>query len=355
MKTLIHYGWSKIHDEQYALFSNEELLPGRVISVRGFKYLLITEKGILETELSGKMLFGKEIEDLPKVGDWVLFLDYGTSGYITDVMPRLNALVRKDPGTITGKQVLASNIDIALIIQGVDRDFNIMRLERYLVQILSCGIRPVVILNKCDLAENPENFIKEVIALQRDTPVHLCSTLTGYGIPEIKSRVLEKNKTHILVGSSGVGKSSLINTLVDREMQRTGQISDFNQKGKHTTASRDLFLLDNGSLIIDTPGMREFGMTSEEGNISHDLFPVIAQFAEHCRFKDCKHINESGCAVIAAVNNGDLDPTMYASYLKLRKEQRRFEISIEDKKRLARQMGKMVREVKDYRNRLKGG
>lgn len=230
-----------------------------------------------------------------------------------------------------------------------------MRLERYLVQITTCGIKPVVILNKSDLVDNPENFVKEVLTLKRDCPVYLCSTYTGSGIEELKSLVLEKNKTYILVGSSGVGKSSLLNALMNQQVQRTGGISDFNQKGKHTTASRDLFRLANGSLIIDTPGMREFGLTSMEGNTSTDLFPAIGKFSARCRFKDCKHINETGCAVIAAVNSGDLDETIYGSYVKLMKEQRRFEIKAADKKRLGKQIGKMVREAKDYRNKYKGG
>lgn len=355
MTTLDHYGWSNFHDEQYINYLKKELSAGRVITVKGFKYLLITEKGELETELSGKLLYGNAPEYLPKVGDWVLFLDYDTIGYLIEVLPRLNALIRKVPGTKTGKQVLASNIDYALIVQGIDRDFNLMRLERYIVQITTCGIKPVVVLNKSDIAVNPEIFVKEVLRLNRGCPVYLCSTYTGSGIDELQSTVLEKNKTYILVGSSGVGKSSLLNALMNQQVQRTGVVSDFNHKGKHTTASRDLFMLANGSLIIDTPGMREFGLTSMEGNSSTDMFPAIGKFSERCRFRDCKHINETGCAVISAVNSGDLDETIYESYLKLTKEQRRFEIKAEDKKRIGKQMGKMIREAKDYRNKYKGG
>ena len=355
MKNLIQYGWSNVHDEQYGLCSNKEFLPGRVISVKGFKYLLVTEKGELEAELSGKLLYANAPENLPKVGDWVFFLDYDTVGYITEVLPRMNALSRKEPGTKTEKQVLACNIDHALIVQGLDRDYNIMRMDRYLVQIAACGINPVVILNKCDLAETPEVYAKEVEALKRDCPVYLCSTFTGTGIAEIKSRVLLENKTCILVGSSGVGKSSLLNALMNERVQRIGEISDFNQKGRHTTSTRDLFRLDNGSLIIDTPGMREFGLTSVGDDLSTELFPEISKFSGQCRYNDCKHNGEAECAVIAAVSRGDLDETIYASYLKLMKEQRRFEISAIEKKRLNRQAGKMIREAKDYRNRYKGG
>ena len=354
MSTLTDYGWTNIQREQLGHFS-KELSPGRVIAIKGFKYLLITEKGELEAELSGKLLYGSAGEDLPKVGDWVLYLDYDTTGYITEVMPRVNALTRKEPGTKGDQQVLACNIDYALIVQGLDRDFNLMRMDRYIVQIISCGITPVVILNKCDLIENPLNFVNEVHGLKRDCDVFLCSTYTGYGIGEIKLRVLEKEKTCILIGSSGVGKSSLLNALMNARVQSTNKVSDFNQKGKHTTSTRELFKLENGCLIIDSPGMREFGLTSAEGHVSSELFPAISEFAARCRFHDCKHLNEMGCAVIEAVKTGDLDETIYASYVKLTKEQKRFELTASDKKRIGKQVGKMVREAKAFRKRFKGG
>jgi ribosome biogenesis GTPase / thiamine phosphate phosphatase len=354
MSTLIDYGWTNVQNEQLVHFS-KEFSPGRVTAIKGFKYLLITEKGELESELSGKLLYGSAAEDLPKVGDWVLYLDYDSKGYITEVMPRVNALTRKEPGTKSDQQVLACNIDYALIVQGLDRDFNLMRIDRYIVQIISCGIIPVVILNKSDLVEHPEDFADQVHGLKRDCKVFLSSTYTGSGIQEIKLRIMEKQKTCILLGSSGVGKSSLLNALMDAAVQSTNQVSDFNQKGKHTTSTRDLFRLANGCLIIDSPGMREFGLTSAEGHASSELFPAISEFAARCRFHDCKHLNEAGCAVIEAVRTGDLDETIYASYIKLSKEQKRFELTASDKKRLGKHMGKMIREVKAFRKKYKGG
>lgn len=354
MSTLNDYGWTNVRSEQLGRFSNE-LLPGRVIAIKGFKYLLITEKGELEAGLSGKLLYGSTAEDLPKVGDWVLYLDYDTTGYIVEVMPRVNALTRKEPGTKSDQQVLACNIDCALIVQGLDRDFNLMRMDRYIVQIIACGIKPVVILNKSDLVDNPEDVVNQVHGLKRDCEVFLCSTYTGSGIGEIKLRVMERQKTCILIGSSGVGKSSLLNALMNEHVQSTGEVSDFNLKGKHTTSTRNLFRLENGFLIIDSPGMREFGLTATEGRASAELFPAISEFASRCRFHDCKHLNETGCAVIEAVKTGDLGETIYASYIKLSKEQRRFELTASDKKRLGKQMGKMVREAKAFRNRFKGG
>lgn len=355
MTTLIQYGWNEFHAEHYNHYPKDRLLPGRVISVKGFRYLLMTEKGELEAEVSGKLLYGNLAEDIPKVGDWVLFADFDSIGYITDVLPRMNALVRREAGSESAIQVLACNVDTALVVQGMDRDYNPMRLNRYLAQIVACGIRPVIILNKADLVDNPEAFVKEVADLKHGCPIHLCSTLTGSGIDAIRYDVLENFKTYILVGSSGAGKSSIVNALMSEVVQRTGDLSDFSQKGKHTTSTRNLFRLSNGSLVIDAPGMREFGMTSISDDNTTDLFPAISQFSTGCRFNDCTHMGEAGCAVVAAVSCGELDEVIYHSYLKLIKEQRRFVKSAADKKREGRQMGKMVREAKDYRKRFKGG
>ncbi len=348
---LENYGWNIFHQQNYITHKIEGQSVGRVVSIKGFKYDLITANGELETELSGKLLFGAESEDLPKIGDWVCYLDYGQTGYIITVLPRINLLSRKNPGSKTEKQILGVNIDYALIVQGLDRDFNPMRLERYLTQITACGIKALVILNKADLVNDLDPYREEVLKLKRDCQVFFCSTLTGFGIQELKS-AFEVSKTYILVGSSGVGKSSLLNIFMDVPVQRTSATSNANNKGTHTTTTRDLFQLSNGSLLIDTPGMREFGLTSE-GEHSDSLFPAIEKFAHGCRYTDCKHLNEAGCSVIDAVQSGTLDSTIYESYMKLIKEQRRFEIKIEDKKRLGKQFGKMTREAKNYRKRYK--
>lgn len=349
MISLDHYGWNPFFQPEKI---QDDLLIGRIISIQGFKYYVITGHGEREAELSGRLLHGTPTEEIPKLGDWVTLKEYDTLGYIIEVLPRKNELSRKNPGAKMERQVLATNIDGALIVQGLDRDFNLMRLERYLVQLAACNIQPLVILNKADLVEDHAVYTSEIKKLQRDCPVYFCSTYTGAGLDELRTNVLEKYKTYILIGSSGVGKSSLLNALMNTKVQEVNTTSDFNNKGKHTTTSRDLFQLPNGSLVIDTPGMREFGLTFEEG-AQDDLFPAIQKFATNCRFSDCKHLNEMGCAVIEAVNSGELEPKVYESYLKLIREQRRFEISAEDKKRLKKQWGKMTREAKDYRSKYK--
>jgi ribosome biogenesis GTPase len=351
MTILNNYGWNAFHAEN-ANAAEQGLSIGRVTSIKGFKYYLMTEGGELETELSGRLLYGTPSEDLPKVGDWVSYMEYPGLGYIISIFPRKNELSRKAAGVKFEKQVLAANVDYAFIVQGLDTDFNIMRLERYIVQITACGITPIVLLNKSDLVADPNKFITEVNRLKRDCAIYCCSTYSGFGIDDIVNKVMEKSKTYILVGSSGTGKSSLLNSLMNFSFQKISEKSFSTGKGKHTTTTRDLFQLPNGSLVIDSPGMREFGMTSEEGQ-SNELFPEIARFAENCRYADCKHINESGCAVLDGLNSGALDAYVYDSYLKLIKEQRRFEIKVEDKKRLGKQFGKMTKEAKNFRKKYK--
>jgi ribosome biogenesis GTPase len=209
------------------------------------------------------------------------------------------------------------------------------------------------VLNKADLITDREFYRNEVARLGRDCPVYFCSTYDQSGLEDIYKLALQPQKTHILVGSSGVGKSSLINSLMHENQQKTGAISNSTNKGKHITTSRDLFRLPNGSLVIDTPGMREFGIALNEDSNNTGLFPEIDKFAGDCRYADCQHLAESGCAVLKAFEEGQLDPKVYASYVKLLKEQKHFEIRVEDKKRMGKQFGKILKEFKSFRDRNK--
>lgn len=353
MTTLEQYGWNDFFSQYNISNGNKDFVTGRVISVKGFKYHLMLESGETEAELSGKLLFGTDHELLPKVGDWVYCLKYDTMGYITDVYPRINMLARKNPGNTSEKQILAANIDYAIIVQGLDRDFNLMRLDRYLVQIIANGISPIILLNKADLVDDREAYREQVLRLGKDYPVYFCSTYDGSGLEELQAHVLLPFKTFIMVGSSGVGKSTLLNTFRKSAERATGPLSLSTNKGMHVTTTRDLFRLPNGSLIIDTPGMKEFGIALEDGLQTGGLFPSIDEYAKKCRYADCTHTSEEGCAVIEAFESEQLDPAIYNSYVKLMKEQKRFEIRAGDRKRLGKQFGKMIREAKDYRNKYK--
>lgn len=351
MTSLKDFGWNDFHQQNYNQSHNQGEPVGRVVSVQGFKHHLVSVHGEVEAELAGRLLYGAEGEDLPKVGDWVCFLDYGQTGYIIERLPRVNALSRKTAGKKNDRQVLGANIDYACIVQGLDRDFNVMRLDRYITQIVACGITPVVLLNKVDLVSDVQPFVKLVEELKRDVKIHCCSTFNGSGIEELRS-TLEAGKTYMMIGSSGVGKSSLLNVFTDAK-QETKTVSDWNNKGRHTTTARELFMLPNGALLMDTPGMREFGVTNEDGADTDAMFPAIEEYASNCKYADCTHMMEEGCAVIEALNAGELDSASYESYVKLVKEQRRFGIRAEDKKRMNKQFGKMTKEAKSYRKKYK--
>ncbi|MBV6647642.1 MAG: ribosome small subunit-dependent GTPase A, partial [Cyclobacteriaceae bacterium] len=246
-----------------------------------------------------------------------------------------------------------TNLDQVVVVQGLDQEFNLNRLERYLVQITICRIKPIVILNKCDLIEDQVFYRESIRRLQRNIQPYFCSTTTGEGVEVLAEEVFTKGTTSALIGSSGVGKSSLTNALQNHKSRSVGSVSHATGKGRHITTTRDLILLDNGSIIIDTPGMREFGVGYEEDGDFATQFPAIDRLAKDCRYLDCAHIREKGCAVIEAYQTGDLDPLIYDNYLKLYKEQERFQLSKHEQNRQGKRFGKMVKEVKHFKRKYK--
>lgn len=352
MQNLYTFGWNDHFQSAHTTFESQGLEAGRIISIRGYQYHLQTERGLMITELTGNLLHSQEGPDLPKVGDWVSFFRVDTQGYIVHVLPRQNALIRKSPGKRVERQVLATNIDQAFIVQSLDQDFNLRRLERYLFQIRQCEIQVGIILHKIDVVEKPEAFLNQVKALEMEVPILLTSTQSQAGIDQLR-QILEPMKTYVFIGSSGVGKSSLINALAQEQIRVTGEVSQAHGKGKHTTTSRDLIQLPNESLLIDTPGMREFGLTHEVGQNSIHFFPRLSELAEQCRFSDCSHTQEPGCAVLKALKNGEISQEMYDSFQKLQKEQARFETHAEEKKRKAKRFGRIVKEANAFRKKRK--
>lgn len=353
MSILNQYGWNAWFRGHNSIYKEQNLLPGRIISVHGHQYALICENGEWVAELSGSMINSKASWELPKVGDWVVFMPYDELGYIIEVLPRQNELSRKMPGTGTEKQVIATNIDFAIIIQGLDRDFNPMRLQRYLHQVIKSNIKPIVVLNKRDLVKDPATYEKQVLEMGHSCPVILTSSLSNEGMEALKEKHINSGKTYVLLGSSGVGKSTLINALFGSQLQATGGISDVNKKGKHTTTSRNLFIMPDGSLIIDTPGMREFGITEDTEDAAVSYHPQIDELAFHCKFPDCTHQHEPGCAVVQALKEGSLLGIVYKSYVKLLKEEHRNQVSAEEKKRAAKKFGRMGKEAKVFRKKRK--
>jgi ribosome biogenesis GTPase len=300
-------------------------------------------------ELRGRLYHELSPPERPVVGDWVSVADGEDRAIIHHVMERRTAMVRRAAGTEAGIQVVAANVDLFFIVTTVDRDFNVRRLERYMAAVWDSGAEPVVILNKIDIGGDIEDMVEAIGAVGFGVPVVRVSALTGVGLDDLRGH-LGPGKTIGLVGSSGVGKSSLVNRLLGREVQQV-RILRRDDKGRHTTSRRELIELPDGGILIDTPGMREFGLIEDGGGVDN-IFADIVALAQECRFRDCLHQGEPGCAVAAAVDAGELDGARLASYHKLQREiaateRRRDPAHAGRPKRRWKSISKAIRALKD--------
>lgn len=345
MNNLSLYGWNTtlFLQKQSSQFSN--FSHGRVSVVHRTCYEVIGEEGIFQCELTGNMLYGKSPEEYPCTGDWVIFQSTDTDkGIIFDILPRAKALYRRKSGTQSGKQAIAVHVDKAFIVQSLDANFNVRRLERFMVQIIEEDIIPVLILTKADLGFDEEYISKELKHLSGKMEVFVTSIHSPEKI-ELLRNTIREGETIVFTGSSGVGKSTLINALCGKEVLETSSISDFSGKGRHTSTRREMVLLEHSGVLIDTPGVREFGILSgSEDTLASVL--NISDLEGSCRFKDCTHVNEPGCAVIEAVENGTLEREVYESYLKLRKEAWHFSASEHEKRKKDRSLNMLIKDFK---------
>jgi ribosome biogenesis GTPase / thiamine phosphate phosphatase len=323
--------------------------PARVSAVDRESYLLRNAAGEVRGELAGNLMYSTESGvDLPSVGDWVnvQYYDNGTFAVIYELLPRKSLLRRKTSGKMIDYQIIAANIDIAFILQSCDANFNIHRLERYMVMINDGKVEPRLVLTKCDLASEEE--LDYMISVVRKAhivcPIHPISNRLGTGIDELK-QMLEPGKTYCLLGSSGVGKTTTLNTLIGKDLFETQDVRDYDSKGRHTTARRQLIVLDNGAMIIDTPGMRELGTIGMSDGIDQS-FMDAADLSMTCRFTDCTHTNEDGCSLLAALQDGRLSQDRYESYLKLISESEFHEMSYLEKRKKDKDFGRFVKTIK---------
>ena len=327
----------------------------RVVAVHKDRCVITKGEGDVFAEYSGNLLYVSDSPfDLPTTGDWVYadFHDDDSHAIIHGVLPRKTLLKRKTAGKQIDFQLIAANIDVALIMQSVDDNFNPRRLERYLAMVHENQISPLILLSKCDLvpADELEKIRKKMSSIAPHTSVLAFSNTTRKNISAIK-RSLLPGKTYCLLGSSGVGKTTLLNSIIGSEQFETQAVSKKQSKGRHTTTSRELVKLANGALLIDTPGMRELGNMSIDDGID-ETFSEILELAEHCQFRDCSHTNEKRCAIVAAINGGELDEQRYKNYVKMRNESAFYDMSYSERRKKDKDFGKMVKSV--MKRKIKG-
>lgn len=323
----------------------------RVAAVDRDLLLLLGEGGAFRARLSGSLLHRSHPSpELPCVGDWVCVKKHpgDAFGLVYSHLERKTTLRRRSAGNAIEYQMIAANVDTVIIVQSCHFDFNLKRLERYLVMVQEGGAAPCILLTKTDLigADELQSLIEEIRSTGLTAPIFTLSNITGEGVDDFR-RQLQPRKTYCFAGSSGVGKSTLINHLVGHESQATRAVSGTGE-GRHTTVRRELILLAGGALVIDNPGMREFGTLDAEDGIA-DSFSDILALAERCRFRDCTHTNEPHCAVIAALKSGELNPAHYENFIKLRAESEFYGMSYAEKRKKDRNFGKFVKSVKKDR------
>lgn len=341
--------------EQYRQEENLDTFSiGRVIAEHKNRYVVKNEQGEFDAELIGNLRFSAESRaDFPAVGDWVAISPYDENkALIQAIYPRKSILERQAVGKVGHKQIIATNVDYGLIMQAVDRDFNVNRLERYLTICHAATIKPIIILSKIDLCEDLvlNELLEKLTERLKGNPIIPLSNESKQGIEELKT-FIKAGQTFCLLGSSGVGKSTLLNNLSEQALMKTGSISLSADRGKHVTTHRELIVLPEGGILIDNPGMREVGIADGASGLE-TTFDEITELANLCKFRDCTHINEIGCAILAALEADEIDQGAYENYQKMRREQAHFDRTVADKRRREKSFGKMVKNMKKSK---KGG
>jgi ribosome biogenesis GTPase len=326
----------------------------RVISVNRESFIISDGLNEFYAKVTGKMMFASESPlDFPTTGDFVFFSKFENdeTAIIQNLLPRRTQLVRKNPGNRIEPQLIAANIDAALIMQSVNNDFNINRLERYLSMVNEFGVEPIVLLSKTDLIDVEELENTEKIIRSYFPSVKIISFSNFTGNLKTVDSILAARKTYCIIGSSGVGKTTLLNNLLRTEIYKTMGIRESDGKGRHATTVRQLVLLENGAMIIDTPGMRELGNIAVQEGIEK-TFDEITDISSECQFNDCTHTVEKGCAVLKALNDGVISEKRYKNFIKLKKESDYYERSYLEKRRRDKEFGKMCKSImKNKRNK----
>ncbi|OJJ25942.1 ribosome small subunit-dependent GTPase A [Roseofilum reptotaenium AO1-A] len=351
LKSLGYNDWfkSQVDDEMIAAHD-----VARVVSVHKDSYTVTKGEKEIFAELSGNFLYRTELAyDLPTTGDWVYadFFDNDSHAIIYGVFPRKTLLQRKTAGKEVNFQLIAANIDVAFIIQSLNENFNLRRLERYLVMVNESGIEPIILLSKCDLISKEEidKIKKKVLSIAPYTLAMEFSNLNPDNIDSVIG-LLKKECSYCLLGSSGVGKTTLLNRIIGIEKYETQPVSKIQSKGRHTTTTRQLVCLESGAMIIDTPGMRELGSLSVDEGID-ETFSEIVELSQSCKFSNCSHTHEKGCAILTAIEAGDLSEQRYQNYMKMKKESEFNQMSYLEKRQKDKSFSKMIKSVMKNKKR----
>jgi ribosome biogenesis GTPase len=331
----------------------------RIAAEHKGRYSILLNEQFCSAEITGKMMFAAETrKDYPAVGDWVAvqLYDVNSPAIIQHVLPRRTVLSRKSSGREIEEQIIATNMDIVFVVQGLDKNYNLRRLERFLVVATQSGAQPIILLSKSDLlSENELNEkLEEVKTISKNATTIAYSAKTLFCLDEIK-KLITVNSTVCFIGSSGAGKSTLINRFIGREKLHTQEVRDEDSRGKHTTTHRELIPLEGGGCVIDTPGLREIGLW-DVGSSVEETFSDIAELGLQCKFTDCTHTHEPGCAVQSAIENGDLDQGRYESFLKLKKEAEYMAAKTDmtkqqERKAREKKMGKNIKAILKMKNK----